>query len=125
MDTKTLSEIMTWLKSTDLTEFTYKKDGCAVEVKTKEAVPAASAFESPLIPVTAPAIGIYHSSAKGKTAAPAQGKEVKEGEFLGVIAMPLSSHSVLAPKSGVLKIISVKDGQSAEYGTPLFFIEPK
>ncbi len=124
MDTKQLSEITNWLKSTDLTELTYKKDGHSFEIKTKEAVPQATNFDSILSPVTSPAVGIYHSSDKGKMISLKEGQKIIEGDLMGVVTMPNSSHKVLANKTGTLRIISVADAKPVEYGQPLFFIEP-
>ena len=39
MDTKLITEITNWLKTTDLAEFCYEKDGDSIEVKTQEALP--------------------------------------------------------------------------------------
>ena len=39
MDTKLITEITDWLKTTDLAEFCYEKDGDCIEVKTQEALP--------------------------------------------------------------------------------------
>lgn len=124
MDTKQLSEITAWLKGTDLTELTYKKDGHFIEIKTKTAEPLGASFESVLSPVTAPAVGIYHSSDKGKMISLKEGQKINEGDLMGVVSMPNSAHKVLANKTGTLRIISVADSKPVEYGQPLFFIEP-
>ncbi|WP_428897428.1 acetyl-CoA carboxylase biotin carboxyl carrier protein [Parelusimicrobium proximum] len=124
MDTKMLSDIMNWLSTTDLTEFVYKKNGHSIEIKTKESEPAGSSFESILSPVTSPAVGIYYASYKGKTASLKEEQDIKEGDFMGVVAMPSSTHNILANRTGKLRIISVRDGKAVEYGQPLFFIEP-
>jgi len=124
MDTEQLSQITNWLKTTDLTELTYKKDGHSIEIKTKDAVPQATNFDSVLSPVTSPAVGIYHSSDKGKMLSLKEGQQVAEGDLLGVVSMPNSAQPVLANKKGTLRIIAAADSKPVEYGQPLFFIEP-
>lgn len=124
MDIKLLSEVAAWFKTTDLAELTYKKDGHSIEIKTKDALPEGANFDSVLSPVTSPAVGIYRAADKGKMLSLKEGQKVSEGEMLGVVAMPNTSHKVLANKTGTLRIISVTDGKPVEYGQPLFFIEP-
>ncbi|MGB2579784.1 biotin carboxyl carrier protein [Elusimicrobium simillimum] len=123
MDTKTLTQITTWLKETDIVEFVYKKDGQNIEIKTIEAPAAGTNFECNLTPVTSPAVGIYHRTIKGKAKVIAEGQKVAEGDILGTIEMPSKNHDVLAPVSGVLRVISIEEGKPVHYGQPLFFIE--
>lgn len=124
MDTKTLSDLLKWVKTTDLTELVYKKDGQNIEIRTKDALPAAQNFDSVLSPLLSPAVGIYRNSKKGKMARLKEEQKVKKGDFMGVVEMPGSAHEILSDKDGTLKIISISDGKPVEYGQPLFFIEP-
>ncbi|MDR1684033.1 MAG: hypothetical protein LBR90_01040 [Elusimicrobiota bacterium] len=125
MDTKTLAEFITWSKTTDLEEITYNKAGTYVQIKTAQAAAKTGSFACRLTPVKAPAVGIYHAGAKGKALNLKEDMPLKEGQTLGYIEMNKTQKPVLAPKEGALKIISIEDGQSAQYGQPLFFIEPK
>ncbi|MDR1123599.1 MAG: hypothetical protein LBL61_03160 [Elusimicrobiota bacterium] len=125
MDTRTLARFIAWSKTTDLQELIYKKPGASVQIKTAAAAPHAADFSSKLTPVLSPAVGIYHSGAKGKEIVLKENAEVKKGAFLGVVEMNKTAKEVLAAADGLLKIIGVSDGQCAEYGQPLFFIEPK
>lgn len=125
MDTKTLSDFIAWSKTTDLQEITYKKDGTYIEIKTAQAEPGACDFSCKMTPVASPAVGIYHAGKKGKAVNIKENMEVKEGDFLGVVVMNKTSKEVCATTSGNIKIISIQDGQPAEFGQPLFFIEPK
>jgi biotin carboxyl carrier protein len=125
MDTKTLSDFILWSKTTDLQEIIYKKDGAAVEIKTAQAAPAALDFSSKLKAVTSPAVGIYHGGKKGKEISLKENMPVKKGAVLGIIKMNNTETDITASFGGILRIISVSDGQSAEYGQPLFFIESK
>ena len=124
MDTKLITEITDWLKTTDLAEFCYQKDNNCIEIKTREALPEPAKFTCHLTAVTAPALGIYHGADKGKNLSLKEGQKVKEGQSLGLIESAFEKHVVPAPVSGVLRIISIEDGKPAEFGQPLFFIEP-
>lgn len=124
MDTKLITEITDWLKTTDLAEFCYQKDHNCIEIKTREALPEPAKFTCHLTVVTAPALGIYHSAAKGKNLPLKEGQTVKEGASLGIIESATKKHSITAPVAGTLRIIAAEEGKPAEYGQPLFFIEP-
>lgn len=124
MDTKLITEITEWLKTTDLAEFCYQKDHNCIEIKTREALPEPTKFTCRLTAVTAPALGIYHSAAKGKNLNLKEGQKVQESDSLGLIESATQKHPVTAPVSGTLRIISIEEGKPAEFGQPLFFIEP-
>jgi biotin carboxyl carrier protein len=123
MDTKTLSDFIKWSKTTDLQEIIYRKNGTAVEIKTAPAVPQASDFSSKLQAVTAPAVGIYHSGKKGKEITIKENMTLAKNHPLGVIQTNNTETEITAPCGGKLKIIGISNGQSAQYGQPLFFIE--
>ena len=132
MDTKTLSQFIAWSKTTDLQEIIYKKPGSGgrapalgLEIKAASAMPQASDFSTKLIPVPAPAVGIYHGGKKGREIILKEEMPVKKGDFMGIIEMNKTQKEVAAPTGGILKIIGITDGQPAEYGQPLFFIEPE
>ena len=124
MDTKLIKEVTDWLKTTDLAEFCYEKDGDCIEVKTAEALPEPAKFTCSLSAGCAPAIGIYKTAAKGKNVLLKEGAQVKEGETLGVVETVSKQHNITAPVAGILRVIAAEDGKPVEYNQPLFFIEP-
>ena len=123
MDTKLITEITNWLKTTDLAEFCYEKNGDSIEVKTKEALPEPAQFSCSLTPVTSPAVGIYHTAGKGKNLVFKEGQAVKEGESLGLVETVSTQHKITAPVSGKLRVVTAQEGAPVEFGLPLFFIE--
>lgn len=123
MDTKLITEITDWLKTTDLAEFCYEKNGDCIEVKTAEALPEPAQFSCSLTPVTAPAVGIYHAADKGKNLVLKEGQSVKEGEPLGIIETVSQKHKITAPVTGKLRVVTAQEGAAVEFGLPLFFIE--
>ncbi len=124
MDTKLVTDITRWLKTTDLAEFCYQKDHNCIEIKTRDALPAPVVSECHLTAVTAPAIGFYHAAQKGKNLVLKEGQVLKEGDALGLIESAAKKHTLTAPVAGTLRIISAEDGKPVEFGQPLFFIEP-
>ena len=125
MDTKTLSSVISWSKTTDLKEIVYKKDGVFIEIRTAQAGPRQADFSCTLTPVKAPALGIFHSGIKGGEIVLREDMSLKKHQILGSVETNKTFKEVLCPCHGVLKIISIKDGQSVQYNQPLFFIEPK
>ena len=123
MDTKLIQEVTQWMKTTDLAEFCYEKDGDCIEVKTQEALPEPAQFACSLTAVTAPAIGIYHMADKGANLTLTEGQEVQEGAPLGLVETVSKKHLIMAPISGKLRKVTAQEGAVVEYGLPLFFIE--
>ena len=123
MDTKLISEVTQWMKTTDLAEFCYEKDGNCLEIKTQEALPEPAQFTCSLTAVTAPAVGIYHMADKGKNLALTEGQAVNEGDALGLVETVSKKHVITAPLSGKLRKVTAQEGAVVEFGLPLFFIE--
>lgn len=124
MDTKLVKEVTDWLKTTDLAEFCYGNNGDSLEIKTSEALPEPAQFQSALVSVCSPAIGVYHAAEKGKSLPLSQGQKVEQGDLLGWIETVGKKHKVTVPCAGQLQAISVQEGAVVEFGLPLFFIEP-
>ena len=123
MDTKLISEVTQWMKTTDLAEFCYEKDGNCIEIKTQEALPEPAQFTCSLTAVTAPAVGIYHMADKGKNLALTEGQTVNEGDALGLVETVSKKHAITAPIGGKLRKVTAQEGAVVEFGLPLFFIE--
>lgn len=124
MDTKLITDITNWLKSTDLAEFCYQEGHNSIEIKTREALPEPVQVNCRLTAVTAPALGFYHAAQKGKSLTLKEGQKLKEGDALGLVESAAKKHPITAPLAGTLRVISVEEGKPVEYGQPLFFIEP-
>lgn len=123
MDTKFINEVTDWMKTTDLAEFCYEKDGDCIEIKTQEALPEPAQFTCSLTAVTSPAVGIYHMADKGKNLTLTEGQEVGEGDPLGLVESVSKKYPIVSPLSGKLRKLTVQEGAAVEFGLPLFFIE--
>ena len=124
MDTKLITDITSWLKTTDLAEFCYQKDHNCIEIKTREALPEPLQCTCRLTAVTAPALGVYYAAAKGKSLLLKEGQSVSNGAPLGFVQTASKKHPVTAPVAGTLRVIAAQEGKPVEFGQPLFFIEP-
>jgi acetyl-CoA carboxylase biotin carboxyl carrier protein len=125
MDVKTLGKITKWMESTDLEEVTWKNGGDRISLRVNNTPEAHGKFSSSIVPVCSPSIGIFRFARPGKASAVKQGMPVKKGSELGVVEAAKEFKPVTAPCDGSLKIISVEDGHTVEYGLPLFFVEPR
>ena len=123
MDTKLIADVTNWMKTTDLAEFCYEKDGNCIEIKTQEALPEPAQFTCSLTAVTSPAVGIYHMADKGKNLTLAEGQEVNEGDSLGLVESMSKKYPLTSPLSGKLRKVTAQEGAVVEFGLPLFFIE--
>lgn len=123
MDTKLIAEVTQWMKTTDLAEFCFEKDGDCIEIKTKEALPEPAQFNCSLMPVTSPAIGIYRRMEKGKDLTLTEGQLVQAGDALGIVETVSKKHKIKTPTDGKLHFAAAENGAAVEFGLPLFFIE--
>lgn len=123
MDTKLISEVTAWMKTTDLAEFCYSQNGNCIEIKTQEALPEPAQYACSLTAVTAPAVGIYHAADKGKNLVLTEGQSVAEGAPLGIVETVSQKHVITSPVSGKLRKVTAQEGAVVEFGLPLFFIE--
>ena len=125
MDTKLISEVTEWMKTTDLAEFCYEEDGNCIEIKTQEALPEPAEFACSLCAVTAPAVGIYHAAEKGQNLTLTEGQTIEKGASLGLVETYAKKHKITAPVTGKLRVVAAQEGNAVEFGLPLFFIEPQ
>jgi biotin carboxyl carrier protein len=125
MDIKVLSDIAGWMKTTDLAEVVYRKDGTGFELRTEEAPVRADLPACSLEPVSAPAVGIYRLAETGKSRNLKEGMSVESGEELGFVEMSGEKKAVTSPSKGFLRVICIDDGKPVQYGQPLFFVEPR
>ncbi|MDE2038848.1 MAG: hypothetical protein KGO96_11805 [Elusimicrobia bacterium] len=126
MTSEQLKDVLAWIKTTDLVEVQYKRGGDGFSLSRAEAAPRYPIPASRFAAVTSPGVGLFQWSALGKARSAEEGREVSEGETLGVIeeakgqAIP-----VKAPCAGRVAKIFIEGGAPAEYGQALLFLEPR
>ncbi|MBI4422137.1 MAG: biotin/lipoyl-binding protein [Elusimicrobia bacterium] len=126
MNTEALSQVLTWMRTTDLQELSWRRGGDAVELRLEGAAAShAAAFPATsLVPVAAPGVGIFRWSAPGKPRTATEGKLVSAGEPLGLLETGGAPVEVAAPAAGRLAKILIDEGKPVEWGQPLFLIAP-
>ncbi len=128
MKTEQLQDVISWIKTTDLVEVSYKAGETGFSFATHESVPEphypipASRFQA----VTSPAVGLFQWSALGKARRAEEGVEVNEGDTLGLIEIGRGkSAPVKAPCAGRVARVFIEGGAPTEYGQALLFLEPR
>lgn len=129
MDTDSIRPVLAWMKTTDLVEVVYKKDGAGFALGAPDApapIPAGSLPPARFLPVAAESVGVFQWAEPGKPRRAEEGAEVAEGAALGVIVSGSgASKPVKAPSAGRVAKVFVDAGEAVEYGRPLFLLEPK
>lgn len=92
------------------------------------AVSVGAAAREPEVSRSAPIVVDVVSSKVGSFSfgkvRPQEGDQVKKGQVMGVISGLNMKENVVAPESGIVEKISIKDGGVAEFGKVLFRIIP-
>ncbi|MBI4690802.1 MAG: acetyl-CoA carboxylase biotin carboxyl carrier protein [Nitrospirae bacterium] len=141
MELDDLKGLIALLKDTDITELQIEKDGSKVRIKrekllssieiSKQAViqekPAAETSEDTqrLVTVTSPIVGTFYRASSPDAEPFVQvGTRIKKGQVLCIIEAMKLMNEIEGEAEGVVARILVENGQSVEYGEPLFLIEP-
>ena len=121
-----LQAVMDWIKTTDLAAVSYRAGPFAFELAAGQA-PAAPPPGIPAcryIPVCAPAVGLFQTSAPGRPKLGEEGLTVQSGDVLGQVETGVGKpHEIHAPCSGRVARVFISGGQAVQYGQPLFFLE--
>lgn len=127
MDSKTLKEVLSWMRSTDLAEVAWNRGGAgfALSSDTAQAIPSGGFPEARVVPVSSAEVGVFRAAPLGKSPKAQAGDEVSEGTLLGLIDTGAAKLEVKAPSAGKLLAGVAEDGKAVEYGQPLFFIQPR
>ena len=143
VDAAAVRELAKLLKETGLTEIEIEHNGARIRVSRGggvavaapvsaapapvAAAPAAAAAPAPSGPpagaVPSPMVGtVYLSPEPGKPAFISVGKTVKAGDTLFIVEAMKTMNAIAAPKGGVVKEITVNDGDPVEFGQTLCVI---
>lgn len=126
MDPKAIKDVADWMKSTDLAEVEYRKEGKGFALSKAGAAPAVPEMPSGrFAAVASPGVGVFQWSEPGKPRLAEDGAELAEGAKLGVVTGAGAPKPVLAPSAGRLAKTFVDAGQAVEYGQPLFLLETR
>ncbi|MDE2490982.1 MAG: hypothetical protein KGM24_09040 [Elusimicrobia bacterium] len=129
MNTNPLRAVLDWMKSTDLVEVGYKKDGDGFALRAQDAPPEIPAGTLPApryVTVASEGVGVFQWSEPGKARKSEDGVDVAAGEPLGVVVAGAGAPKrVVAPCAGRIAKCLVDAGEAVDYGRPLFLLEPR
>ncbi len=134
MNAQELKEFLDNLRNTDIEELRLQSGDRKIyfkrsEVVTKESPrPAPSAHktepESTIKPIKAPMVGtFYHSTSQDHPPFVVDGENIVPGQKVGIIETMKIIKDVTSSLKGKIVKVSVKNGQSVEYGQELFLVD--
>ncbi len=139
MDLKKIEELIVVLEKSHAAELTVKQGDSSVSIKksdtaiskqsgpekpkrprSEKKAPAAEAPEQTGIFVSAPMVGIFHTSEDPYR----EGDSVSEYDIVGTIESMKLLNDVPSTATGRIAEVLVENGVPVEYGQPLYRIEP-
>lgn len=131
MDASAIKAVADWMKTADLAEVAYRKNGTGFSLTALGASdhPALAAPAMPpgrFTPVASEAVGVFQWSEPGKARKAEEGSEVSAGDVLGVIVTGSgAAKPIVAAQAGRVAKMLVDAGQAVEYGQPLLLLEAR
>ena len=132
----TLRDLIQFAKKANLEELVWKDEGLKIAFRRDPSPVAASsvetAAESPAEPeqpegeiVRSPMVGTFRRGmSKDRPPIMMIGNHIKPGERMGIVECMKIPTDVVSFAAGEIKQIMVEDGQTVEYGQPLFVVTP-
>lgn len=143
MELEDLKNLIDLLKDTDISELQIEKEGTKVTIKKRktvteqvpvQAVPAVHQEKiviekeeerEKFTTVVSPIVGtFYKSPSPDSPPFVEEGSRIKKGQVLCIIEAMKLMNEIESEFDGIVKKAIVENGQSVEYGEPLFLIEP-
>lgn len=131
MDASPIKLIADWMKTADLAEVVYRKNGTGFSLTALGAHDPAqlSAPAMPsgrFIPVASDCVGVFQWNEPGKARKTEEGADIAAGDVIGVIVTGSgASKPVIAAQSGRVAKLFIDAGQAVEYGQPLLLLESR
>jgi biotin carboxyl carrier protein len=134
MNPEELKNFLGALKNTDIEELRLQAGDTKIFFRKSEVtpvvVPSAAAVRKPaveerkLVPIRSPMVGtFYHSESSDHPPFIIEGSHVVPGQKVGIIEAMKIIKDVISNVEGKIVKVSVKNGQSVEYGQELFVID--
>lgn len=123
--------VTAWMKSTDLTEISYRKNGTGFSLTAAGTglAPDMTAHALPhgrLTAVVSQGVGVFQWSEPGKSRKAEEGVAVNVGDVLGVIVTGSGvCKQIVAARAGRVSKLFVDAGQAVEYGQPILLLESR
>jgi len=139
MKEDTIRKYAELMKELELTTLEIKEEGSSIRLERSVSMPAflptpvpeqkesaeaaAASSAEDYDTITSPMIGVFYQ-APAENAEPfvKKGDRIRKGETLCIIEAMKLMNEVTAERDGVIKEICVQNGDTVEFGTPLFLI---
>ncbi|MBI5246999.1 MAG: hypothetical protein HY923_07435 [Elusimicrobia bacterium] len=131
MHSSAVKAVADWMKTADLAEVVYRKDGkgfslTALGANDPATLSAPAMPSGRFTPVVSDGVGIFQWSEPGKARKTEEGVEIAAGQPIGYIVGGSGvSKPVLAPQGGRVAKLFIDAGQAVEYGQPLLLLESR
>jgi len=132
---KKLYELLQFARDNGLSELAWQENGVKISFKqnsspskkkrSQKESPKSSVESIPFENILSPIVGTFRrSGSKNSPPLVLKGSTIKPGEKLGVVECMKIPTEVICRTAGEIEQVLVEDGQSVEYGQPLFSIKP-
>ncbi len=130
MDASPIKAVADWMKTADLAEVVYRKNGTGFSLTALGAEDRAAIFPAMpsgrFFPVASDGVGVFQWSEPGKARKTDEGVELAAGDIIGVIVSGSgASKPVIATQGGRVAKLFIDAGQAVEYGQPLLLLESR
>lgn len=131
MDASPIKAVADWMKTADLAEVVYRKDGSGFALTALGAGDPATISAPPMpsgrfIPIASDGVGVFQWNDPGKARKTDEGVEIAAGDVIGVIVTGSgASKPIVSTQSGRVANIFIDAGQAVEYGQPLLLLESR
>ena len=131
MDASPIKLIADWMKTADLAEVVYRKNGTGFSLTALGAHDPAQLSAPPMpaarfLPVASDGVGVFQWSEPGKARKVDEGVDIAAGDVIGVIVSGSgASKPIIASHPGRVAKIFIDAGQAVEYGQPILLIETR
>jgi acetyl-CoA carboxylase biotin carboxyl carrier protein len=143
MNLDEIKALIELLKGTDISEIQIEKEGIKLKLRREKLLSSLDVIEKSPVPaskeppqetedtahlftVTSPIVGTFYSSPAPDAEPYVEvGSRVKKGQVLCIVEAMKLMNEIESEVDGVVVRILVENGQSVEYGEPLFLIEPE
>ena len=130
---KIIEELTGYLKEFDLTEIMYSEGSTQVKVSrsantsniiTSKSIKKETLAKNDSVHVTSPIVGtVYLAPEPGGKKFVEIGKKIKKGDTIMIVEAMKTMNHVPSTSDGIVKEISVEDGQPVEFGQKLIILE--
>lgn len=130
MDAAPIKAVADWMKTADLAEVVYRKNGTGFSLTALGAHDPAQLSAPPMprgrfSPVASDGVGIFQWSEPGKPRKTEEGSELAAGDVIGIIVGSGASKPLIAAHCGRVAKIFVEAGDAVEYGQPILLLESR